>query len=146
MDALVTGVSTGIGRAAAKVLTGHGWRMFAGVRKAADADSLRREFGDKVAPLLFDVTDAEAVKAAAGEVRSADRRGDPPGADRRQAQGPLRRRPQPILQLDTTDDAAQARRRPPARQAVGADATQLTDRLVSRPRGPGHVRTSRRNV
>jgi len=71
MDALVTGASTGIGRAAVKVLTGHGWRVFAGVRKQADADSLRREFGDKVAPLLFDVSDAVAVRAAAAEVRAA---------------------------------------------------------------------------
>jgi hypothetical protein len=70
MDALVTGASTGIGRAAVKVLTGRGWRVFAGVRKAADADSLRQEFGDKVAPLLFDVTDAAAVRAAADEVRA----------------------------------------------------------------------------
>ena len=70
MDALVTGASTGIGRAAVKVLTGRGWRVFAGVRKPADADSLRREFGDKVAPLLFDVTDAGAVRAAAAEVRA----------------------------------------------------------------------------
>lgn len=71
MDALVTGASTGIGRAAVKVLTSHGWRVFAGVRKAADADSLRQEFGDKVAPLLFDVTDAGAVRAAADNVRAA---------------------------------------------------------------------------
>jgi NAD(P)-dependent dehydrogenase (short-subunit alcohol dehydrogenase family) len=35
MDALVTGASTCIGRAAAKVLTSHGWRVFAGLRKAA---------------------------------------------------------------------------------------------------------------
>jgi NAD(P)-dependent dehydrogenase (short-subunit alcohol dehydrogenase family) len=70
-DALVTGASTGIGRAAVKVLTGRGWRVFAGVRKPADADSLRREFGDKVAPLLIDVTDAKAVSAAAGEIRAA---------------------------------------------------------------------------
>ena len=33
MDALITGASTGIGRAAVKVLAGHGWRVFAGVRK-----------------------------------------------------------------------------------------------------------------
>lgn len=69
--ALVTGASTGIGRATVKVLAAHGWRVFAGVRKAADADSLRQEFGDKVAPLLFDVTDAAAVRAAADEVRAA---------------------------------------------------------------------------
>ena len=70
MEALVTGASTGIGRAAVKVLIGHGWRVFAGVRKPADADSLRQEFGDKVAPLLFDVTDAAAVRTAADEVRA----------------------------------------------------------------------------
>jgi NAD(P)-dependent dehydrogenase (short-subunit alcohol dehydrogenase family) len=69
-DAVVTGASTGIGRGAVRVLTGHGWRVFAGVRKPADADSLRQEFGDKVAPVLFDVTDAAAVRAAADEVRA----------------------------------------------------------------------------
>ena len=67
---MVTGASTGIGRAAVKVLIARGWRAFAGVRKPADADSLRHEFGDRVVPLLFDVTDAEAVRAAAGEIRA----------------------------------------------------------------------------
>jgi hypothetical protein len=71
IEALVTGAATGIGRAAVKVLTGHGWRVFAGVRKPADADSLRQEFGERVAPLLFDVTDAAAVNAAAREARAA---------------------------------------------------------------------------
>jgi NAD(P)-dependent dehydrogenase (short-subunit alcohol dehydrogenase family) len=70
MDAVVTGASTGIGRGTVKVLVGHGWRVFAGVRKPADADSLRQEFGDKVVPLLFDVTDATAVRAAAADVRA----------------------------------------------------------------------------
>ena len=70
MDALITGASTGIGRAAVKVLAGHGWRAFAGVRKVADAESLRGEFGDKVRPLVFDVTDAAAV-AAGGRAKCA---------------------------------------------------------------------------
>jgi NAD(P)-dependent dehydrogenase (short-subunit alcohol dehydrogenase family) len=69
-QAVVTGASTGIGRAAVKILTQRGWRVFAGVRKEADADSLRQEFGDKVAPLLFDVTDAAAVRAASADVRA----------------------------------------------------------------------------
>ena len=68
-DAVVTGASSGIGRGAVKVLVGHGWRVFAGVRKSADADSLRQEFGDKVEPLLFDVTEQGAVRAAAEQVR-----------------------------------------------------------------------------
>jgi NAD(P)-dependent dehydrogenase (short-subunit alcohol dehydrogenase family) len=70
MDAVVTGASTGIGRGTVRVLIGHGWRVFGGVRKPADADSLREEFGDKAVPLLFDVTDAAAVRAAADEVRA----------------------------------------------------------------------------
>ncbi len=69
LDALVTGASTGIGRSAVKVLVGHGWRVFAGVRKVADAESLRQEFGEAVEPLLFDVTDAAAVHRAADETR-----------------------------------------------------------------------------
>jgi NAD(P)-dependent dehydrogenase (short-subunit alcohol dehydrogenase family) len=69
-DALVTGASTGIGRGAVKLLAQNGWGVFAGVRKQGDADSLRQEFGDKVEPLLFDVTDAAAVRAAAETVRA----------------------------------------------------------------------------
>jgi NAD(P)-dependent dehydrogenase (short-subunit alcohol dehydrogenase family) len=71
MSAVITGASTGIGRAAVKVLAANDWRVFAGVRKAADADSLKREFGDKVHPLIFNVTDAAAIAAAAGETRAA---------------------------------------------------------------------------
>jgi NAD(P)-dependent dehydrogenase (short-subunit alcohol dehydrogenase family) len=70
-DAVVTGASTGIGRSAVKALAADGWRVFAGVRKSADAESLRQEFGDKVVPLIFDVTDAAAVRKAADEVRAA---------------------------------------------------------------------------
>jgi len=69
LDALITGASTGIGRSAVKVLVGHGWRVFAGVRKVADAESLRKEFGEAVEPLLFDVTDIAAIHRAADETR-----------------------------------------------------------------------------
>jgi NAD(P)-dependent dehydrogenase (short-subunit alcohol dehydrogenase family) len=41
------------------------------VRKQADADRLKSEFGANFTPLLFDVTDEAAVKAAAGVVRTA---------------------------------------------------------------------------
>jgi hypothetical protein len=41
------------------------------VRKPADADRLRGEFGANFTPLLFDVTDDAAVLAAAREVRAA---------------------------------------------------------------------------
>ena len=38
---LVTGASTGIGRACAIYLASHGFTVFAGVRKEQDAESLR---------------------------------------------------------------------------------------------------------
>lgn len=68
---VVTGVSTGIGWGTAKVLTGQGVRVFGSVRKAADGDRLRQEFGDRFVPLIFDVTDEGAVRAAAEQVRVA---------------------------------------------------------------------------
>jgi NAD(P)-dependent dehydrogenase (short-subunit alcohol dehydrogenase family) len=68
---VITGVSTGIGWAAAKLLLDRGFRVFGSVRKQADADRLKGEFGPNFTPLLFDVTDEAAVKAAAREVRAA---------------------------------------------------------------------------
>jgi NAD(P)-dependent dehydrogenase (short-subunit alcohol dehydrogenase family) len=68
---VVTGASTGIGWATAKLLLTRGFRVFGSVRKPADADRLRGEFGANFTPLLFDVTDEAAVLAAAREVRAA---------------------------------------------------------------------------
>ena len=66
---VITGASTGIGWATAKLLQERGFRVFGSVRKQADADRLRDEFGTNFTPLLFDVTDEAAVLAAAREVR-----------------------------------------------------------------------------
>jgi NAD(P)-dependent dehydrogenase (short-subunit alcohol dehydrogenase family) len=68
---VITGASTGIGHAAAKLLLERGFRVFGSVRKQADADSLKTEFGANFTPLLFDVTDEAAVLAAARDVRAA---------------------------------------------------------------------------
>src|SRR5262245_39157463 len=68
---VVTGASTGIGWGAVKVLVKNGFRVFGSVRREADAERLVREFGAGFAPLLFDVTDIEAVGRAAREVGSA---------------------------------------------------------------------------
>jgi NAD(P)-dependent dehydrogenase (short-subunit alcohol dehydrogenase family) len=62
---LVTGASTGIGRATALRLDGAGWKVFAGVRKDEDAASLRAEASDRLAPVTLDVTDPEQIAAAA---------------------------------------------------------------------------------
>src|ERR1700759_3546653 len=68
---VITGASTGIGHACAKLLLDKGFRVFGSVRKQADADRLKGEFGANFIPLLFDVTDEAAVLAAAREVRTA---------------------------------------------------------------------------
>jgi NAD(P)-dependent dehydrogenase (short-subunit alcohol dehydrogenase family) len=68
---VITGASTGIGRATAKLLLDRGFRVFGSVRKQADADRLKGEFGANFTPLMFDVTNEAAVLAAARQVREA---------------------------------------------------------------------------
>ena len=66
---LVTGASTGIGRATALRLDAHGYRVYAGVRKEADGLALRKEASEVLTPLLLDVTDTDAVAHAVARVR-----------------------------------------------------------------------------
>lgn len=68
---VVTGASSGIGWGSAKVLVAGGFRVFGAVRKQADAARLSKEFGAAFVPLIFDVTDQEAVAAGAGKVDAA---------------------------------------------------------------------------
>ena len=68
---VITGASTGIGWATSKLLLDRGFRVFGSVRKQADAERLKDEFGANFTPLLFDVTDEAGVLAAAREVRAA---------------------------------------------------------------------------
>lgn len=68
---VVTGASTGIGWGCAKILVKKGFRVFGSVRKQADADRLSKEFGKNFTPLLFDVTDAAAVRKGAEQVAAA---------------------------------------------------------------------------
>lgn len=62
---LITGVSTGIGYGAARHFLQRGYTVFGSVRSQPDADRLQAELGDRFMPLLFDVTDADAVSEAA---------------------------------------------------------------------------------
>src|SRR6201993_1716693 len=50
---VVTGASTGIGWACAKLLLDKGFRVFGSVRKPADAERLKGEFGERFTPLLL---------------------------------------------------------------------------------------------
>jgi NAD(P)-dependent dehydrogenase (short-subunit alcohol dehydrogenase family) len=67
---VVSGASTGIGRATALRLARAGQRVFTGVRREADAESLRGEGPPGLVPVLFDVTDGAAIAAAAKAVRA----------------------------------------------------------------------------
>ena len=65
---VITGVSSGIGYGAAKEFARNGYRVFGSVRREEDAERLGAELGAGFVPLLFDVTDREAVLGAAERV------------------------------------------------------------------------------
>lgn len=68
---VITGTSTGIGRASALALDRMGFRVFAGVRKHADGEALERETSSRLTPVILDVTDAASIDAAAQAVGEA---------------------------------------------------------------------------
>jgi NAD(P)-dependent dehydrogenase (short-subunit alcohol dehydrogenase family) len=65
---VITGASTGIGRATALRLAVAGYRVFAGVRNEADATELRAAASEGLTPLRLDVTDGAAIAAATEQV------------------------------------------------------------------------------
>lgn len=71
---LVTGASTGIGRATALRLDRAGFTVFAGVRRSTDAESLAAEASERLVPLLVDVTNEAQIAEAASLI--AERVGD----------------------------------------------------------------------
>jgi NAD(P)-dependent dehydrogenase (short-subunit alcohol dehydrogenase family) len=68
---VVTGASTGIGRATALHLATSGQRVFAGVRKEADGQALTEVATGPVEPLIIDVTDQSSIEAGARTVDEA---------------------------------------------------------------------------
>jgi NAD(P)-dependent dehydrogenase (short-subunit alcohol dehydrogenase family) len=71
---VITGSSTGIGRACALTLDRNGFRVFAGVRKDADGDALKRAASGALMPVHVDVTDEASISAMSTLV--ADEVGD----------------------------------------------------------------------
>ena len=66
---VVTGASTGIGRACVDYLTARGFVVWGSVRRQEDADQLKQQYGDQFRGLLFDVTDRDAIDVAAAQVK-----------------------------------------------------------------------------
>ncbi|MEV5324437.1 SDR family oxidoreductase [Nonomuraea sp. NPDC052634] len=67
-NVLVTGASTGIGRATALLLAREGFTVYAGVRKEADGQAL----GPAVTPIPLDITDAGQIAGAARRLGRLD--------------------------------------------------------------------------
>mmetsp|Transcript_8069 Transcript_8069/g.23126 ORF Transcript_8069/g.23126 Transcript_8069/m.23126 type:complete len:321 (-) Transcript_8069:277-1239(-) len=65
---IVTGASSGIGRHAAETLAAEGYTVFAGVRKEADGESLKKVCPAAV-PVIMDVTCQDSVDKAMQTVR-----------------------------------------------------------------------------
>ena len=68
---LITGASSGIGFACALELDRRGFRVFAGVRREADGRRLAEQASERLAPILLDVTDADAIDRAASTIAEA---------------------------------------------------------------------------
>ena len=61
---LITGASSGIGRAAAKALVSQGFIVYAGVRSSEAQQELVEELGGRVRPLLLDVNNPAHIESA----------------------------------------------------------------------------------
>ena len=65
---LITGSSTGIGRAAALHMDALGWVVYAGVRKESDGLELSDAASTRLHPVIIDVADQASITAAAKNV------------------------------------------------------------------------------
>lgn len=66
---LVTGCSSGIGLACAERLAANGYRVFATVRKQADAERLNSLGSNYIEPILLEVTCRESIQAALQQIQ-----------------------------------------------------------------------------
>jgi NAD(P)-dependent dehydrogenase (short-subunit alcohol dehydrogenase family) len=66
---LVTGASSGIGRATALLLSEAGMVVYAGVRKTTDGESLESSASGDLRPLILDVTSPTDVETAIARIR-----------------------------------------------------------------------------
>lgn len=65
---VITGASSGIGRASVALMRQAGWQVFGTVRKAADQKRLQEACGENVVPVVMEVEDEASIKAAAAQI------------------------------------------------------------------------------
>ena len=63
-NVLVTGSSSGMGRACAIRLSRAGFRVFACVRKQQDGEEVGQEASGSIVPVILDVTKSDTISAA----------------------------------------------------------------------------------
>ena len=61
---VITGTSTGIGKACALYLDKLGYEVYAGVRNKADGNSLKQEASSRLRPTVLDVTNTDSISSA----------------------------------------------------------------------------------
>ncbi len=67
---VITGASSGIGRAASRHMAAKGWHVLAGVRKQGDADTLSADH-ENITPLMIDVANRDSISSAVETVSQA---------------------------------------------------------------------------
>jgi NAD(P)-dependent dehydrogenase (short-subunit alcohol dehydrogenase family) len=68
---LVTGASSGIGRATALLLDRNGFQVFAAVRRSEHGEALRQQASERLTPISLDVTNPRSIEDAARTVSDA---------------------------------------------------------------------------
>lgn len=67
---LISGSSTGIGKACALHLDQLGYKVYAGVRKESDAETLLSESSERLRPIILDVTDIKNIDNTIREIET----------------------------------------------------------------------------
>jgi len=68
--AFITGATSGIGEAAARLFVASGWQVIATGRRHDRLDALARSAGDRLHPLAFDITDEAALDTALASIQT----------------------------------------------------------------------------
>ena len=67
---VITGASSGIGKACSLFLDQMGYRVFAGVRTSSAAEKLKTEASSRLVPVMLDITDTDQIQRAVQEIKT----------------------------------------------------------------------------